>query len=84
MIERADHHDSEPNHSTAVVQAFFWGGGAKHHIAQVCQLSYNPDLVVCDFWLFPDLKSPLKRRIFLNATVTQYPSSVNGISLPTD
>ena len=21
---------------------------------------YNPDLVPCDFWLFPKLKSPLK------------------------
>jgi len=32
----------------------------KHHITQVCQLSYSQDLVPCDFWLFPKLKSPLK------------------------
>jgi len=57
---------------------------AMHHITQVCQPPYSPDLVPCDFWLFPKLKSPLKRGIFVNATVTQYTSSVNGVSLPTD
>jgi hypothetical protein len=41
-------------------------------------------LVPCDFWFFPKLKSPLKRSRFVNATVTQYTSSVNGVSLPTD
>ena len=25
---------------------------------------YSPDLMPCDFWLFPKLKSPLKRRRF--------------------
>ena len=35
-------------------------------------------------WLFPKLKSPLKCRRFVNATVTQYTNSVNGVSLPTD
>jgi len=56
---------------------------AKHHIAQVCQPSYSPGLAPCDFWLFPKLKLPLKGR-FVNAIVTQYTSSVNGFSLPTD
>jgi len=45
---------------------------------------YSKDLSPCDFWLFPKLKSPLKRRRFVNATGTQYTSSVNGVSLPTD
>ena len=45
---------------------------------------YSPDLALCDFWLFPKLKSPLKVRRFVIATVTQYTSSVNGVSLPTD
>ena len=31
---------------------------AKHHIAQVCQPPYSPDLTPCDFWLFRKLKSP--------------------------
>jgi len=33
---------------------------------------------------FPKLMSPLKVRILVNATVTQYTSSVNGVSLLTD
>ena len=45
---------------------------------------YSPDLAPCDFWLFPNLKSPLKGSIFVDETVTQYTSSVNGVSLPTD
>ena len=35
---------------------------AKHHITQVCQLSYSPHLAPCDLWLFQKLKSPLKVR----------------------
>jgi hypothetical protein len=56
---------------------------AKHHITQVCQPPYSPDLAPCDFRLFPKLKSLLKGRRFVNE-VTQYTSSVNGVSLPTD
>jgi transposase len=84
MTERADqlHHDNAPAHFTALVQAFFFL--AKHHITQVCQPPYSPDLAPSDFWLFPKLKSPLKGRRFVNAKVTQYTSSVNGASLPTD
>ena len=33
---------------------------AKHHIIQVTQLPYSPDLAPCDFWLSPKLKSALK------------------------
>jgi hypothetical protein len=68
MTERADqlHHDNAPANSTALVQAFL----AKRHIAQVCQPPYSPYLAPCDFWFFPELKSPLKGR-FVNATVTQ-------------
>ena len=57
---------------------------AKHHITQICQPPYSPDLAPCDFWFFQKLKSSLKVRRFVNATVTQYTSSVNGFSLPTD
>jgi hypothetical protein len=82
MTERANqlHHDNAPAHSTALVQAFL----AKHHLSQVCQPPYSPDLALCNFWLFPKLKSPLKGRRFLNVTVTQYISSFTGVSLPTD
>ena len=82
MTELADqlHHDKAPAHSTVTCRLFM----TKHHITQVFQLPYSPDLALCDFWLFTKLKSPLKRRRFLNVTVTQYTGSVNGVSLPTD
>ena len=64
--------------------SFFLGGGAKHLISQICQPPHSPDLAPCDFWLFPKLKSPLKLRRFVNATVTQYTISVKEVSLPTD
>jgi len=76
------HHDNALAHSTALVKDFF--GGTKHRIVQVCQHAYSPDLAPSDFWLFPKLKSPLKVRRLVNATVTQYTSSVNGVSLLTD
>ena len=37
---------------------------AKHQITQVTQLLYSPDLMPCDFWLFPKLKSSLKGKRF--------------------
>jgi len=40
-----------PDHSTAHLH--FWGGGAKHHITQVCQHPCSPDLAPCDFWFSP-------------------------------
>ena len=51
---------------------------------QVCQPPYSLDLAPCKFWLFPKVKSQLKGWRIVNATVTQYTSSVNGVSLPTD
>jgi hypothetical protein len=82
MTKRADqlHHDNAPAHFTALVQAFL----AKHHITQVCQPTYSLDLAPYDLRLFPKLKRPLKGRQFVNATVTQYTRSVNGISLLSD
>jgi len=82
MIERADqlHHDNKPAYSTALVQDFF--GKELHHTALSAPL--QPIFGSLRLWLFPKLKSPFKKRRFVNATVTQYTSSVNGISLPTD
>ena len=37
---------------------------AKHQITQVTPAPYSQDLVPCDFWLFPKLKSPLKGKRF--------------------
>jgi transposase len=52
MTKQADqlHHNNVPTHSTAIMQVFL----AKHHITQVCQPPYSPDLAP---WLFPKLKS---------------------------
>ena len=82
MTERADqlHHENGPAHSTALMQVFF--GKASHRPG--LSAPYSPDMAPCDFWLSPQLKLPLKGRRFVNATVTQYTSSVNGVSLPTD
>ena len=82
MTERADQQIciNAPTHSTAVMQAFL----AKHRITQVCHYPYSQDLAPCNFWFIPKLNSSLKVRRFVNATVTQYTSSVNGILLLTD
>jgi len=82
MTERADqlHHDNAPAHSTALVQAFL----AERHVTQVCQPPYSSDLAPCDFWLFPELKLPLKGTRFVDATVTKHTSSVNSVSLLSD
>jgi hypothetical protein len=74
------HHDNAPAHSTALMQAVL----LKHHITQICQPPCSPDLAPCHFQFFPKLKLLLKGKIFVNATITQYTSSVNGISLLTD
>ena len=37
---------------------------AKHQITQVTQPPQGPDLAPCDFWLFSNLKSPLKGKRF--------------------
>ena len=54
------HHDNVPAHASCLMQSFL----AKHQITQVTQPPYSPDLVPCDFWLFPKLKSPLKGKGF--------------------
>jgi len=34
---------------------------AKHHITQVCQPPYSPDLAPWDLWLYPKAKIPVER-----------------------
>ena len=48
----------------------------KHQITQVTQSPYSPDLVPCDFWLFPKLKSPLKRKRF--QTIDEIQENITG------
>ena len=47
-------------HASCLVQSF----PAKHQFTEMTQPPYSPDLVPCDFWLFPKLKSPLKVKRF--------------------
>ena len=54
------HYDYTPVHASRLMQSFL----VKHKITQVTQPSYSPDLVPCDFWLFPKLKWPLKEKRF--------------------
>jgi len=82
MTERADQRIciNASSYFKALVQAFL----TKHRVTQVCQHPYSPDLAPHDFWLFPWLKLPFKGRDFVNATVTQYTSSISGASLLND
>ena len=54
------HHNNMATHASHLMQGFL----AKHQITQVTPPPYSPDLVSCDFWLFPKLKSPLKGKRF--------------------
>ena len=49
---------------------------AKHQITQVTQPHYSPDQVPWDFWIFPKLKLPLKRKRF--QTVDEFQESTTG------
>ena len=49
---------------------------AKHQITQVTQPPHSPDLVPCDLWLSPKLKSPLKGKIF--QTVNEIQENTTG------
>ena len=54
------HHDNTPAHSALRTREFV----AKHSITVLPHPPYSPNLVACDFFLFPMLKRPLKRRKF--------------------
>ena len=48
----------------------------KHQISHVTQPPYSQDLVPCDFWLFPNLKSPLKGKRF--QTIDEIQENMTG------
>ena len=66
------HHDSAPTHASHFMQSFL----VKHKITQVTQPPYNPDLVPCDFQLFPKLRSPLKGKRF--QTINEIQENITG------
>ena len=53
-------HNNACTRAWCLVQSFL----VKHQITEVTQSPNSPDLVPCDFWLFPKLKSPLKGKRF--------------------
>jgi hypothetical protein len=56
------HDDDVPAHDVLRVHEFL----AKNSITKMDHPPYTPDLVPCDFWLFPKLKNALKEQKFAN------------------
>ncbi|GFW64306.1 mariner Mos1 transposase [Trichonephila clavipes] len=56
------HRDNAPAHTSNLVQQYL----SKHSIAQLHQPPYSPNIALCDIWLFPRLKMPLKGHRFDN------------------
>ena len=75
------HHNNALAHSTVLVQVFFFGK-TSHHPGLSSPL--QPRFGSLRLLAFPKAKIAIERRTFVKATVTQYTSSVNGISLLTD
>ena len=70
------HHDIVPALASDLLQTFL----AKYQITQVTQFPYSPDLALCNFWLFPKLKSPLKGKRF--QTVDEIQENMMGQLIP--
>jgi len=54
------HQDNAPAHNALSVKIFL----TKHKITMLEYLLYSPDLAPCEFFLFPKIKSALKRTRF--------------------
>ncbi|CAG4987276.1 unnamed protein product [Parnassius apollo] len=54
------HHDNVPSHTALILREFF----AKNSTNVIPQPQYSSDLASCDFWLFSNLKRPLRRKRF--------------------
>jgi len=53
-------HDNAPSHTSFAVREFL----AQHNIITLPHPPYSPDLALCDFFLFPKLKTHLKGHHF--------------------
>ena len=54
------HHDNASSHTALVLRDHF----VKNSTYIVLQPPYSPDLASCDFWLLPNLKTPLRETRF--------------------
>ena len=66
------HHNNKPAHASHLMQNFF--DKTSNHPGDSAPLS--PDLVPCNFWLFPKLKSPLKGKGF--QTINEIQENATG------
>jgi histone-lysine N-methyltransferase SETMAR len=58
------HHDNAPAHTTLCVQQFL----AKNNMTVIPYPPYSPDLMPCDFFLFPSMKNQMKRKHFVDVS----------------
>ena len=72
------HHDNAPAHMALSVQQFL----AKNNMTVIPHPPYSPDLVPCDFFLFPGMKRQIKGKRFADVSeVKKKPLEVlNNIS----
>jgi len=61
------HHDNAPAHTSLIVREF----PTKNNVTTVPHPAYSPDLVPCDFYVFPKMKLRLKRRRFASIEEVQ-------------
>ena len=71
------HHDNAPAHAPHLMQSIL----VKHQITRVTQPHYSPDVVPCDFWLFPKLNSPLRGERF--QTIDEIQENTTGQMMAT-
>ena len=73
------HHNNVPARGSHLMLSIL----VKHQITQVTQTCYSPGLMLCDFWLFPKLNSPLKVKRF--QIVDEIPENIKGqlMAIPT-
>jgi len=63
------HHNNAPAHTALSICQFL----AERNIATLEHPPYSPDLAPCDFFLFPKIKSILKKPIFLTSIPSKRP-----------
>ena len=60
-------HDNAPTHKTKKVNEFFM----KKQISLIKHPPYSPDISPCDYFLFPKLKTKMKRAFYDNIPAIQ-------------
>jgi len=75
------HHDNAPPHTSLVVREFL----TNNNMTTVPHSAYSPDLVPCDFYMFPKLKLRVKEQRFVSIEEIQAQSQqVLNMQTPAD